>query len=358
MKLKDYVSLLTAGGPGFVQLAVTNACNAQCRFCNFSRLVPANWQMADFSRLRSGLAALAAGGVRFVAFTGGEPLLYPELLPALTTARDLGLTTLLCTNGWLLTPARITAFAKAGLEYLIISLDAASEAAHDAHRGLPGLVARIRRQLPVIRDAGITPVASVTLSRLIPDFDCLGEFLVELGFNRVTFSYPLTRLHSGYLSYAAEPLVTFTPAEFHDLLGRLLDWRRRAPVRVLNPSLSLQEIRRQLRGQPGRFPCLAGDRYFFVDWQLRVYRCHYLSQVLGRLEDFPTLPRLRDHCQACFIDCYRDASVQQYLAVSLARAWQAGRRGHWRQAGRALFDPRNLLALAAVLETRFWWPHG
>lgn len=358
MRFKELISLLAEGGPGFVQVAVTNACNAHCSFCSFSRLDPGQWQMADLPRLQAGLAAMAAGGIRFLVFTGGEPLLYPLLLPALETARDLGLTILLCTNGWLLNPARTAALAKAGVKYLIISIDAASEAAHDNHRGLPGLAAHIRRQLPGIKAAGMLPIASVTLSRLVPDLDRLGEFLAALGFRRVTFSYPLTRLHSGYLSYAATDLVTFSPPELDELFDRLQRWRRRAPVRVLNPSLSMQEIQRQLRGYPGRFPCLAGDRYFFVDWQLRVYRCHYLNQVLGPVEDFPRLPRQRDDCQACFIDCYRDASVQQYLAVSLAQAWQAGRQGEWRRAVRALLDSKNILALRAALETRFWLTHG
>lgn len=357
MKLKDYLGLLAEGGPGFVQLALTNACNAHCSFCGFSRLDSSHWRMAPWERLQRGLPALAAGGVRFLVVTGGEPLLYPHLRPALALAQSLGLVTLLCTNGWLLNEEKIKLLAEVGVSHLIISIDAPTAEAHDAHRGLPGLAAHIARQLPLVKTAGLVPLASVTLSRLVPDFHRLGRFLAELGFSLVTFSYPVTTLHSGYLSYAADPLVTYSPAELDALFARLLAWRRRAPIRVLNPSRSLKELRRQLRGRPSRFPCLAGLKYFFVDWQLQVYRCHYLNQVLGPLEEFPRLPRLQDHCQACFIDCYRDASVQQWLAVSLARALGLWRQGRWSQAGQELFQLRNLLSLLAAHESRFWFTH-
>ena len=61
--------------------------------------------MADPARrLFRGLEVLKDKGVGYLCLTGGEPLLYPALLPALGRARDLGIHTLLCTNGWQLYP--------------------------------------------------------------------------------------------------------------------------------------------------------------------------------------------------------------------------------------------------------------
>ncbi len=48
--------------------------------------------------------------------------------------------------------------------------------------------------LPEIKRSGMTPVASVTISRLFSDFEVLGNFLAHLGFKLATFSYPLTNL--------------------------------------------------------------------------------------------------------------------------------------------------------------------
>jgi MoaA/NifB/PqqE/SkfB family radical SAM enzyme len=346
--------LLAQGGPGFVQIALTNACNARCRFCSFPHLKPEARVMADPERLGRGLHTLAATGVRYLVFTGGEPLLYPYLEDILAEARDLGLHSLLCTNARLLDQDRLQALHQAGVSHLIISIDAASEPEHDQHRGLPGLCHNIRALLPHINHSGLIPVASVTISRLFSDFERLGTFLAQLGFKFVTFSYPLTNLHSSYLSYAADDSVTFSPAEMVSIFQRLKDWKAKAPITVLNPSLGITELQRQLCGRPLRFPCLAGSKYFYLDWHLQVYRCHYLPHVLGPLEDFASLPREPDDCHACLIDCYRDASVQQYLAVALGDAWGALRRGNWGQALERLMHPENILSLGAVLESRHW----
>ena len=221
MTVKEILRLMLQGGPGFCQIAVTNACNANCRFCSFPGVAPGDRVMADPARLWRGLEVLKDRGVDYLCLTGGEPLLYPALLPALGRARDLGIHTLLCTNGSLLSPAYIGDLKAAGLETLIISLDAPTAAAHDAHRGLPGLTVHIREMLPELRRAGLDPVASVTLSRLVGDLGEMLRFLEELGFRRVTFSYPVTRLNSSYLGFADHYSVDFTPAELYQWFGRV-----------------------------------------------------------------------------------------------------------------------------------------
>lgn len=354
MKFKEHLRLLAQGGPGFVQIALTNACNAHCRFCSFPQIEPRDRVMADPERLVRGFQTLTAAGVRAIVFTGGEPLLYPHLEDILREAHDFGLQSLLCTNGRLLNRDRIEALDKAGVSHLIISIDAASERDHDEHRGFPGLCQSLRTLLPHINGAGMKPVASVTISRLFADFEGLGNFLAYLGFKLATFSYPLTNLQSSYLGYAAHETVTFSTAEMVDIFQRLKDWKQTAPVTVLNPGLGLTELQRQLCGRRLRFPCLAGYKYFYIDWHLNVYRCHYLRNVLGSLDDFATLPRERDDCHACLIDCYRDASVQQYFAVALGDAWVELRRGRWRQALGRLTHPDNVLSLGAMLESRHW----
>jgi MoaA/NifB/PqqE/SkfB family radical SAM enzyme len=354
MSVKDLLRLLIQGGPGFCQIALTNACNAHCRFCSFPQVNPAQRVMADSRRLLRGLEVLKARGVDYLCFTGGEPLLYPALLPALSRARDLDLATLLCTNGSRLTPALIEDMRAAGLQTLIISLDTPSAAAHDEHRGLPGLTAHIRALVPALRRAGLDPVASVTLSRLVGDLDEMMAFLQDLGFTRVTFSYPLTRLNSSYLGCADHESVDFTPTELDTWFSRVKRLKSTTSMHILNPGLGLSDLQRQLQGRPGRFPCLAGFKYFYVDWHLQVYRCHYLGQPLGPLEEIDGIPPIRDDCTACLIDCYRDPSVYQYLAVSVADAGAALRQGRWLQGLGTLLHPYNILSLAALLEGRHW----
>ena len=354
MNLKEAFHLLVRGGPGVCQVAVTNVCNASCQFCSFPQVPPAQRVMADPARLFRGLEALKAGGIQYLSFTGGEPLLYPELVPALARARQLGIHTVICTNGSLLTPSRIREFKEAGLSTLIISMDAASAQRHDRHRGLPGLTAHIREMMPYLGDAGLAPVASVTLSRLVNDLGEMLRFLEDLGFGRVTFSYPITRLHSTYLGFAEHYSVDFTPEELDRWFAQIKALKSLSRLAILNPNLGLTDMRRQLRGQPGRFPCLAGFKYFFADWHLQVFRCHFLQDTLGPLEEIHRFPPIRDGCTACTIECYRDPSVYQFLAVSMADSLAALRQGRWLKGLKALLHPYNFLSLAALLEGRHW----
>jgi MoaA/NifB/PqqE/SkfB family radical SAM enzyme len=354
MTFKELAKLAIRGGPGFLQMAVTNACNAHCRFCSFPQVPTTDWRMADPARLARGLDAMQRAGINYVCITGGEPLLYSDLLNYLTRARGLGLETLLVTNGVLLTPALIRKFSDAALHTLIISIDAASAQAHDRNRGVSGLTNHIKELLPLLHHAGIRTVASVTLSRLIDDLEALLHFVRDLGFTQLTFSYPLTRLNSSYLGYADSSLVKFSPAELDRWFSQILEIKERSPVNILNPRLGLEEARRQLQGLPSRFPCLAGFKYFFVDWNLQVYRCHFLADTLGPLEELDRITPIRDGCNACNIDCYRDPSVFQYVAVSLADTLAAWSQGDLRQGFKSLFNPTNVLSLAALREGRHW----
>jgi MoaA/NifB/PqqE/SkfB family radical SAM enzyme len=354
MTWQDMVKLALQGGPGFIQVAVTNACNAQCRFCGFPQVPPDRVRHADPARLVRGFEALARAGIKYVTITGGEPLLYPDLGACLARARDVGLETLVVTNGALLTPALVRTLGEAGVHTLIISLDAATAEVHDRHRGLPGLTSHIGDMVPRIRQAGIKTVASVTISRLWEDFEALAAFIADLGFPRLTFSYPLTHLHSSYLGCAENALVNFSPEELDRLFARIVEFKERSPVMILNPRLSLEDQRRQLQGRSSRFPCLAGFKYFFADWDLQVYRCHFLPDILGTLEEIDRLAPIRDGCTACSVECYRDPSVLQYAAVSLADTLSAWRRGDLIQGFRSLFNRNNVLSLGALREGLQW----
>jgi hypothetical protein len=58
------------------------------------------------------------------------------------------------------------------------------------------------------------------------------------------------------------------------------------------------------------------------------------------------------------IDCYRDPSVLQFVAVNASDAWNNLRRGKLIAAAKNVFDSRNLTSLKAVWEERKWISGG
>ncbi|HEX4274721.1 MAG TPA: radical SAM protein [Bryobacteraceae bacterium] len=106
--------------PVLAHIVPTRRCNLSCTYCNefddFSKPVPA----AEMLRRIDLLANL---GTSIISFSGGEPLLHPELDDLITRIRRRGKIAGMITNGYLLTADRIRKLNRAGLEHMQISID-------------------------------------------------------------------------------------------------------------------------------------------------------------------------------------------------------------------------------------------
>jgi MoaA/NifB/PqqE/SkfB family radical SAM enzyme len=107
--------------PLFTHLTPTHACNLRCTYCYQSTTDDRAMSPTAFVRV---IRALHGLGLTTVAFTGGEPLLWPHLTHAVRFCSHMRLFTQVTTNGVLLTPAVVRRLARAGLDYLMLSLDA------------------------------------------------------------------------------------------------------------------------------------------------------------------------------------------------------------------------------------------
>jgi MoaA/NifB/PqqE/SkfB family radical SAM enzyme len=246
------------------------------------------------------------------------------------------------------------ALANAGLTSVIMSIDAADVRRHEQNRGLPEVCRKIQQANAVFADLGIQTTASVTASKLIDDYGKLPEFLRALGFRSCTFSYPLTTLGSSYLSFSNSSLVNYTVEELVNVFEQIKRMKRQSGFPVVNPTESLSEMQRHLRQQPERFGCLGGHKYFYLDWHLNLYRCHFWEKPMCSIYEFDQSKLIRDGCTRCMIDCYRDPSVLQFIAISASDAYSNLKRGRWLAAARNIFDRRNLTSLKAVWEDRQW----
>lgn len=342
------------GGPSTCQFAVTNVCNAKCGFCSFAwdKLPSGNRRTTPTEGALEALDILHRNGIRFLVFTGGEPMTHRDLPRLVARARELDMSTLMVTNGSVLRPERIEELAAAGLKSVILSIDAPDEEIHEANRGLQGVCARIREANGLFRRHRVGTTASVTLSRLLGDVEALPAFLRGLGFESVTFSFPLTGLDSSYLGYASSDLVDFTPQEMHGLIDSVQSLKKRFPV--LNPSASLEDMHRHLDGEPERFACLGGYKQFYLDWNLMLWRCNNWKTPMCHVRDFDGSQVVRDGCTACMVDCYRDASVQQHVAVSVSDGVRSLARGQVGRAVRQVFNRDNVVSVQSVLESSFW----
>ncbi len=106
--------------PLLVQIIPIRRCNIDCGYCNeydkVSAPVPAGIMMRRIDKL-------AVLGTSVVAFSGGEPMLHPDLDDLIRHIRRRGMMAGLITNGYFLVPRRIEELNRAGLDFLQISID-------------------------------------------------------------------------------------------------------------------------------------------------------------------------------------------------------------------------------------------
>lgn len=347
------------GGPGYLQFAITNICNAHCDFCGFSvdRFDASTRHSVTLQEAYDVIDISVKNGIGFLLFVGGEPLAHKDLPSMLKYAADSGIQPMICTNGSLWTEEKVRLYAKLGLTSVIMSIDATTVEVHEKNRGLKGVCDKIAMANRIFRELGVESVASVTASKLIQDYSKLPAFLVSLGFDRCTFSYPLSiknPLESSYLSFSDSGLVDYTPEELIAVFEQLEELKKNPDVTIVNPLESFHEMIRHLRKEKEYFPCLGGCKYFYLDWNLDLYRCHQWGKPMCKIYDFDQSKIIRDHCNKCMVDCYRDPSVLQFIAVNLSDILHDMKSLHLGKATKKIFDSRNWTSIRAVLESQSW----
>src|SRR6184192_4456858 len=103
--------LIDTAHPLLVQIIPIRRCNIDCGYCNeydkVSAPVPAGI-------MKKRIDKLADLGTSVVAFSGGEPMLHPDLDSLIARIRGRGMIAGLITNGYLISPKRIDALNTAG----------------------------------------------------------------------------------------------------------------------------------------------------------------------------------------------------------------------------------------------------
>ena len=301
MKITNY------GLPVVCDISITNVCNAACDFCGFARdktlAGPARYLDADaFSRA---LPILYRRRIRYLTLQGGEPLVHPDIVRLVSQTTTAGISCAVITNGWFL-PRCIDSLASAGLDRLIISIDSANLAEHARNRGLEGLERRLAEGIAQARERGVPVQASVTVNRLVR-YEELPDTLRRLGFDDVSFSYPRREpFGSTSLVYGGESqLVDLDRDELLAALEAIGRLSKQFPV--VNPRASLAEVARFVRGEPQAVPCIGGYKYFYIDWNLDIWRCEAWHEPLGSVFALDRIPDQRETCNACMMGCYRNA---------------------------------------------------
>lgn len=150
--------------PPVVVWNVCAHCNMGCPHCYAAASRAPSPHTLSTGEGRALLAQLAEAGVRVVIFSGGEPLLRPDLLDLIQCATRLRLAAHLSTNGAVITREVALRLRDAGVEYVGISIDGTA-AFNDAYRDFPNGYALACAGLVHAKAAGLRTGWRMTLTR-------------------------------------------------------------------------------------------------------------------------------------------------------------------------------------------------
>lgn len=150
------------GFPNHPVWEVTADCNLRCQHCHaFSgQPMPDELDTAEGFSVLNGLARIPE--FRMVVFTGGEPLVRPDILDLIAHARHLGFPSVIATNATLIDRSLATEMVSLGVAGVAVSLDAASAHIHDGIRGVDGAFDRAIAGIEAARAQGLSIQVNIT----------------------------------------------------------------------------------------------------------------------------------------------------------------------------------------------------
>lgn len=141
--------------PTVCTLQITTTCQANCVHCSAARHKRTGEPELTTEEWKRVIRESEQLGVVSVVFTGGEPLLRPDVFELIEWVdKDEAVALMFC-NGILLSEENVVRLADAGLHCIHVSVDSPDPAAHDKMRRVPGCFERAIEGLKRCKDAGI-----------------------------------------------------------------------------------------------------------------------------------------------------------------------------------------------------------
>ncbi|MEW6698204.1 MAG: putative heme d1 biosynthesis radical SAM protein NirJ2 [Bacillota bacterium] len=260
----------------------TNACNLYCAHCYRDAGVKAEEELSTEEGKRL-LDQIAEAGFKIMIFSGGEPLMRPDIYELVAHARSKGLRPVFGSNGTLITPEVARRLKESGAMGIGISLDSADPAKHDKFRAQEGCWQAALDGMRNCRQAGLPfQIHTTMMDWNFHEAEELTDLAVREGAmaHHFFFLVPTGRA----VSIEEESL---RAEQYEDLLTRIMEKQKQVDIE-LKPTCAPQFMRiaRQV-GVNTRFQrgCLAGTSYCIISPKGDVQPCAYLNMPLGNVKE-------------------------------------------------------------------------
>ncbi len=349
-RLSNLIDSVTAGRPERIldgSIAIwnfTNRCNLACRHC-YSYADPNSEDFLSTEFILDSIPELLKAGIRFVIFSGGEPLIRKDIFEIAGAMREAGIVTYLSTNGLYVSEKNVDRIIKT-FNYIGISIDGIEEV-HDAFRGLEGAYRRSLDAIALIqRHGGNAGIRFTITEETKGSFYDIFDLAEEIGVDKIYIShlvYSGRGLENLKIDISKEERRKFVEFiidkafQYHDE-GRKVDIvtgnMEMDAILFLEkfgeryPDLC-DEMQRRLRNWGGNS---AGRKLVNIDWMGNVKPDPFFPFVLGNMTEKPfseiwldekneMLTRLREHPRKLSGKCAECGVIDVCNGGSRSRAW-------------------------------------
>jgi len=165
----------------------TNRCNLACRHC-YSYADPNSKDFLSTEFILDTIKDLKKANVKFVIFSGGEPLIRKDIFDIANAMREQNIVVYLSTNGLYINDKNVKQIIST-FNYIGISIDGIKEV-HDNFRGLVGAYERSIEAIKLIQKNGGNAGIRFTMTKETQDsFYSIFDLAKSLGVNKLYLSH-------------------------------------------------------------------------------------------------------------------------------------------------------------------------
>jgi putative heme d1 biosynthesis radical SAM protein NirJ2 len=239
----------------------------------------------DSGEARQLIKDIKKAGFKIMIFSGGEPLMRPDIYELISFASSQGLRAVLGSNGTLIDARTARMLKESGIMAAGISLDSLDESKHDAFRGLARASEMTMEGIKHLKEAGIPfQIHTTVMDWNSSELEAITDLAIAIGAiaHHIFFLVPTGR-------GADIEQEALRVAEYEKTIARLMNKQKTVPIEI-KPTCAPQFIRvADKKGIPMRFSrgCLAGISYCIINPRGDVQPCAYLDMPLGNVRETP-----------------------------------------------------------------------
>ena len=165
----------------------TNRCNLLCHHC-YSKADANGTDTLSLEMIQDTIPKMKNAGVKFVIFSGGEPLIRKDIFDIASAFKEAGIMTYLSTNGMYINDKNAQQIVDT-FNYIGVSIDGTEEV-HDYFRAQKGSYKKAIEGIKHIQSAGGNAGIRFTLTKETKDsFYAMFDLVEELGANKLYISH-------------------------------------------------------------------------------------------------------------------------------------------------------------------------